>query len=128
MHVTVETDEPIATVDITDQVSSAIPTDSTGQCTIFVEHTTAGVLIQENEPRLRSDIESILETIVPDSTYAHDELDGNARAHLQSMLLGPSLTIPIVDGDLLLGTWQSIMLVDCDGPRTRRITVTTVEQ
>lgn len=55
--------------------------------------------------------------------YGHDEIDDNADAHLRAMLLGESVSVPVVDGDLALGTWQSVLVVDCDGPRTRSIEV-----
>lgn len=128
MHLQVETDAHTTTVDVTDSVREAIPGDcASGICTIFVEHTTAALVVQENEPRLCGDVESFLVDLVPDEGHAHDALDGNADSHLRATLLGPSVTVPVRDGDLELGTWQSILLVECDGPRTRRLSVTTVE-
>jgi secondary thiamine-phosphate synthase enzyme len=56
--------------------------------------------------------------------YEHDELDNNAASHLRAILLGESVSVPIVDGGLSLGTWQSILFVECDGPRSRRVSVT----
>ncbi|WP_247000119.1 secondary thiamine-phosphate synthase enzyme YjbQ [Halosolutus gelatinilyticus] len=124
---TVETDDRLTTVDVTDRIADAVPAElRSGTCTAFVRHTTAGLVVQENEPRLRGDIESFLRDLVPDEGYAHDELDGNADSHLRATLLGPDVTIPIVDGDLTLGTWQSILLVECDGPRTREVSATIV--
>ncbi|RXK51362.1 secondary thiamine-phosphate synthase enzyme YjbQ [Halorientalis pallida] len=120
----VSTDERVTTVDITDRVASQLPTDATGTCTVFVEHTTAGISVNEAEPRLLDDIERVLEAIVPETGWDHDQLDGNADAHLRSMLLGRDVTVPVVDGTLALGTWQSVLLVECDGPRTRTVTVT----
>ncbi|MFB6164494.1 MAG: secondary thiamine-phosphate synthase enzyme YjbQ [Haloarculaceae archaeon] len=120
---TVETDDRLTTVDVTDRVAAALPADATGTCTIFVRHTTAGVLVNEAEPRLRADVETALADLVPETGWRHDELDGNADSHLRAMLLGPSETVPVREGDLALGTWQSIMLVECDGPRERAVTV-----
>jgi len=119
----VSTDERLTVVDITDQVSDAVPQDATGTCTVFVRHTTAGVSVNEAEPRLLGDIERALADIVPEEGWDHDRLDGNADAHLRSMLLGRSVTVPVVDGELDVGTWQSVLLVECDGPRTRTVTV-----
>jgi secondary thiamine-phosphate synthase enzyme len=119
----VRTDERVTTVDITDRVASAIPDDATGTCTVFVEHTTAGVSVNEAESRLLGDIERALTELVPESGWDHDEIDDNADAHLRTMLLGRDVTVPLEDGALGLGTWQSILLVECDGPRTRRVTV-----
>lgn len=127
MRIQVETDARTTTVAVTDRVADAIPSAcDTGSCTVFVEHTTAALVIQENEPRLREDIEKILADLVPDEGHGHDQLDGNADAHLRAMMLGPSVTVPIRDGSLALGTWQSILLVECDGPRTRQLSVTAI--
>jgi secondary thiamine-phosphate synthase enzyme len=119
----VNTGDRIATVEFTDEVEKAVPSDAEGTCTVFVRHTTAGVSVNEAEPRLLADIERVLADLVPESGWDHDELDGNADAHLRSLLLGRSVTVPVVDGSLDLGTWQSILLVECDGPRTREVTV-----
>jgi secondary thiamine-phosphate synthase enzyme len=119
----VNTGDRIATVEFTDEVEKAVPSDAEGTCTVFVRHTTAGVSVNEAEPRLLDDIERVLADLVPESGWDHDELDGNADAHLRSLLLGRSVTVPVVDGSLDLGTWQSILLVECDGPRTREVTV-----
>lgn len=127
MDLTVETESHLTTVDVTDRIAAAVPDDcESGTCTAFVEHTTAGLVVQENEPRLRGDLESFLRDLVPDEGHAHDELDGNADSHLRAALIGPDVTIPVDDGELALGRWQSVLLVECDGPRTRTVSVTTV--
>ncbi|SDQ98372.1 secondary thiamine-phosphate synthase enzyme [Natronobacterium texcoconense] len=127
MEFPVETDSRLTTVDVTDRVAEAVPDDlESGTCTAFVRHTTSGLVVQENEPRLREDLESFLSDLVPDEGHAHDQLDGNADSHLRATLLGPDVTVPVEDGQLALGTWQSILLVECDGPRTRTVSVTTV--
>lgn len=127
MAFSVETDARLTSVDITDQLAAAIPNDlSTGIATAFVEHTTAGLIVQENESRLRGDLEGFFDDLVPDDGHAHDQLDGNADSHLRAALVGPDVTIPVRDGDLALGTWQSVFVLECDGPRTRTVSVTTV--
>lgn len=124
----VETDARLTTVDVTDRVAAAIPDDlESGTATAFVEHTTAGLTVQENESRLRGDLESFLRDLVPDEGHAHDELDGNADSHLRATLIGPDVTIPVEGGDLALGTWQSVLLVECDGPRIRTVAVSTAD-
>ena len=124
----VETDARLTTVDVTDRVAAAIPDDlESGTATAFVEHTTAGLTVQENESRLRGDLESFLRDLVPDEGHAHDELDGNADSHLRATLIGPDVTIPVEDGELALGTWQSVLLVECDGPRIRTVAVSTAD-
>ena len=126
MEFTVETDEAVDVVDVTAAVEDAVPADvERGTCLVFVGHTTAGVTINEAEAGLRSDLRAALERLAPsDEEYRHDRIDDNAAAHLRATLLGSSVTIPIEDGTLALGTWQSILFVECDGPRTRRLRVT----
>lgn len=126
MPLHVETESRLTTVDVTDRVRAAVEDCEHGVATVFVEHTTAALVIQENEPRLRGDLESFVSGLVPDEGHAHDELDGNADSHLRAAVFGPSVTVPIEDGDLALGQWQSIFLLECDGPRRRRLSVRTV--
>ena len=123
MSIEVDTTDRVDVVDVTAAVREAIGDDvERGVCTVFVRHTTAGVIVNEHERRLLADVERALERLVPRGEgYGHDEIDDNADAHLRAMLLGESVSVPIVDGDLALGTWQSVLVVDCDGPRTRSI-------
>ena len=121
--VTVETDCKTTVIDITDRIAARLPTEAEGVCTVFVRHTTAGVIVNEAERRLLEDLAEGLETLVPDEGWAHDALDGNADSHVRAMLVGESTTVPVSEGELQLGRWQSILLVECDGPRTRSIDV-----
>ncbi|WP_251331197.1 secondary thiamine-phosphate synthase enzyme YjbQ [Haloplanus pelagicus] len=123
MEFTVSTDTRLDVVDVTDRVAAAVPAGTDGTVTVFVEHTTAGVTINEAEPRLLSDVRTVLADLVPDDGWAHDELDGNADSHLRALLLGPSETVPVAGGDLALGRWQSVLFVECDGPRERTVRV-----
>jgi secondary thiamine-phosphate synthase enzyme len=108
-------------------VAAAVPDGlDAGVCTVFVPHTTAGVVVNENESRLLSDVERLLAELAPrGDDYDHDAIDDNADAHLRATLLGSSVSIPVEDGELALGTWQSVLFAECDGPRTRRLEVTT---
>jgi secondary thiamine-phosphate synthase enzyme len=119
----VRTDDRLDVVDATDRIEGALPDDAEGTCTVFLRHTTAGVVVNEAESRLLEDVVSFLSDLVPDEGWAHDRLDGNADSHLRALLLGPSETIPVSGGELDLGTWQSVLLVECDGPRTRTVDV-----
>jgi len=121
MEFTVSTDARLDIVDVTDRVAAAV--EGEGTATVFVDHTTAGVVINEAEPRLLEDMRTFLSDLVPDEGWRHDELDGNADSHLRAMLLGPSATVPVVDGEPELGRWQSVLLVECDGPRERTVRV-----
>lgn len=129
MQLDVRTGERIDVVDVTDRVADAVPDDlESGACTVFVPHTTAGVVVNENEHGLLTDLEDALESLVPrGESYGHDSIDDNADAHLRAVLLGESVTVPVADGELALGTWQSVLFVDCDGPRTRRLRVVVTD-
>ncbi len=113
-------------IDITDRVRAIVKESGIkdGICIIFTRHTTSGITVNENERGLRNDILGLLETLVPENkSYAHNQIDNNADAHLRAVLLGNSVTIPIEDGHLVLGTWQSIFFVELDGPRNRSVTI-----
>lgn len=89
---------------------------------IFVPHATAGIILNESaDPNIKIDFLKAIEKIIPKrANYLHDRIDRNAAAHIKSALIGSSLTIPIHDGKPYLGTWQSIMFCEFDGPRSRR--------
>ncbi len=109
------------------EIVESIDIDS-GICVIFTKHTTTGIIINENEPGLKSDILMLLNELIPKGKgYLHDRIDDNAHSHLRSVVLGSSVTIPIEKGNLALGTWQSIFFVECDGPRRREVSVKVVE-
>ncbi len=125
----VKTGKRIELVNITSKVGEAVRESKIreGLVNIFVPHTTTGLLINEDEPNLRRDIDEILERLVPlDAPYKHNRIDDNAHAHLRSILLSHFLTIPLAGGELKLGTWQSIMLCEFDGPRTRHVIIQVV--
>jgi secondary thiamine-phosphate synthase enzyme len=119
----VSTDDRLQAVDITDRVEATLPADTDGTCTAVSRHTTAGIVVNEAERRLMDDIETFLADVVPDEGWRHDEIDDNADAHLRALLCGHSETLPVRDGSLDTGTWQSVLLVECDGPRTRTVEV-----
>jgi secondary thiamine-phosphate synthase enzyme len=95
-----------------------------GLCHVYVPHTTAGVMINENaDPAVCHDILEVLDRLVPwEAGYHHAE--GNAAAHIKSVLVGTSQAIPIRDGKLALGTWQGIFFCEFDGPRARQMVLT----
>ncbi|WP_340099215.1 secondary thiamine-phosphate synthase enzyme YjbQ [Salinibaculum salinum] len=120
---TVSTDDRLTVVNITDRVEEELSADASGTATVFVEHTTAAIVVNEAEQRLLSDFEDALAELVQDEGWAHDDIDDNADSHIRSLLLGPGETIPVEDGQVALGTWQSVLLVECDGPRERTVRV-----
>lgn len=118
----VETEQREELRDITPAVQERLPDMDNGLCHLFVQHTTAGLTINEAETNLMGDMEAFLESLAPQGDgYDHDRIDNNADAHLRSMLLGSSVSVPIVGGDLDLGTWQQILFFEGDGPRTRTV-------
>jgi len=121
--ITVETEGRTECINITDRVAAALPDDADGVCTVFSQHTTMGVVVNEAESRLLDDLATALDRLVPDDGWQHDEIDDNGDSHVRAMLVGESATVPVVDGDLQLGRWQSLLAVECDGPRSRTVTV-----
>lgn len=124
MNIEVQTSQETELVDITERVKEIVRGAGArdGFCVIHALHTTTGIIVNENEARLREDILSALDKAVPKGAgYQHDQIDHNAHSHLRAILLGPSATIPIENGSLALGTWQSIFLVELDGPRKRTV-------
>ena len=119
----VTTDDRLQAIDITDRVEDALPADAGGAWTVRSRHTTAGVVVNEAESRLMDDIETVLADVVPDEGWRHDEIDDNADSHLRALLCGSGETLPVRDGRLDVGTWESVVLVECDGPRTRTMEV-----
>ena len=118
--------------DITSQVNQEVVQSGVknGIVTVFVPGSTGGVTTIEFEWGLISDLQQMFERVIPTNiAYKHDLRwgDGNGYAHVRASLLGPSLTVPLVDGRLTLGTWQQIVFVDFDNrPRSRRLIVQIV--
>ena len=98
-----------------------------GLCTVFVAHSTCGVTTIEYEPGCNEDLNRILDTIAPQhDRYAHNErnADTNGHSHAKAGLIGPSVTVPYRNGELLLGVWQKIVCIDFDDrPRSRKLVV-----
>jgi len=122
----IATDAACELVDITDRVRQEVAQAGlrAGAVLVYSPHTTAGVTIQENaDPDVRHDLLLALENAIPDApprgTYRHAE--GNSPAHVKTALVGASQLVPVAEGELQLGTWQGIFLVECDGPRRRKV-------
>ena len=96
-----------------------------GQATFFVAGSTAGLTTVEYEPGLVKDLQELFERLAPEGKHYHHEEawhDGNGFSHVRASLLKPSLTVPVVDGKLTLGTWQQVVLIDFDNrPRSREV-------
>jgi len=117
-------------VDITEQVKRAVKESGIKQgiCQIYTPHATCAIIINENyDPNVCTDTINALNNLIPEGKWLHDRVDNNAAAHIKSAILGPSETIPINDGKLILGTWQSPMLCDFDGPRQRKVIINIIK-
>lgn len=107
-------------IDITAMINNEIDIES-GIVNVFSKHSTSAIVVNENERGLLKDLELMLSDLVSDKySWQHDRIDNNAKSHLKSFLLSSSETIPVLDGKLDLGTWQSVFFVELDGPRNNR--------
>lgn len=129
MDVNVDTSVREEFIEITRDVARAVLASGLqeGLAVVCCPHTTAGLTINENaDPDVTRDMLDVLQRLVPcDDGYRHCE--GNADAHVKASLMGSSVTIPVRQGELQLGTWQGVYLCEFDGPRSRNVHVTTVE-
>jgi len=111
-------------VDITHRVAEVVGDAGDGLCHVYVPHTTAAVVINEHaDPDVARDLTAAYEAMVPQMKFAHAE--GNSDAHLMATVLGSSVTVALEGGRLRLGTWQGIFFVELDGPRSRKVWVST---
>ncbi|WP_295725707.1 secondary thiamine-phosphate synthase enzyme YjbQ [uncultured Methanobrevibacter sp.] len=108
-------------IDISSKINEKIDINE-GIVNIFSKHSTSAIAVNENESGLLEDLELMLKDLVSDKySWQHDLIDNNAKSHLKSFLLSSSETIPISNGKLDLGTWQSVFFIELDGPRKDRI-------
>ena len=133
----IDTQKPIEFIDITDQVKECVRQAglTNGMAMVYSRHTTAAVKINENEPLLLQDMEDFLERIAPrHANYRHNDFTirtvnmnedecPNGHAHCQQLFLSAGETIPLIGGDLQLGKWQSVFLIELDHPRPREVVV-----
>ncbi|RMF82969.1 MAG: YjbQ family protein [Nitrospirae bacterium] len=116
-------------IDITEEVRRAVAASGVrdGVCCLYAQGATAAIMVQENwDASVRTDVVQCLRKLIPQGVWLHDRQDGNGDAHLKAGIVGPSETIPIIDGELGLSTWQNVFLCDFDGPRRRRTVVCTI--
>lgn len=116
-------------IDITASIENLVSQSgiTTGICHVYVQGATAGIMIQENwDTSVQDDVIAVLKKLIPQGIWQHDRQDGNGDAHLKSGIVGPSETIPIIQGKPGLSTWQNIFLCEFDGPRQQRKVVVTL--
>jgi len=110
-------------VDLTDQVEAVIRRSRVkeGLCSLFVTHTTAALTTGEVGEGTEDDLLEVVEKLIPRIRFRHAHDPAHAWSHMAASLLGPALAIPVSAGKLVLGTWQSVLLVELDGPRERHV-------
>ena len=127
MEFVVETREGKEAVDVTGEVAAIVARSgvASGLCHVMVLHSTAALVVNEaDDPNIGRDVVTALDRAVPDHAgWLHDRIDDNAHAHIKASVLGPSETLAVEGGELVLGTWQRLLLFEFDGPRKRRVSV-----
>ncbi len=131
MHktITIQTHQREVLIDITSQVKAVIRDSGVrhGLVNVYAQGATAAIMIQENwDDSVQTDVINLLQKMIPNGVWQHDKQDGNGDAHLKSGLVGPSESIPVIDGEPGLSTWQNIFFCEYDGPRQERHIVVTV--
>jgi len=129
-EISLQTERRTQLLDITDQVERALNgVNGAAAALVYVPHTTAGVTINEDiDPELTTDLETAMEKIVEDGwSWRHDDADGpNAPSHMRASLISPEVLVPLQEGKLALGRYQGIFFCEFDGPRERKVYVTTL--
>lgn len=116
-------------IDITRDVARVVERSNVrdGIVAVYAQGATAAIMIQENwDDSVQTDVLSLLRQLIPRGVWLHDQQDGNGDAHLKAGLVGPSETIPVIDGRLGLSRWQNIFFCEFDGPRSERTVICTV--
>ena len=127
--ITISTPEREILVDITARVEAVVKASAIrdGLVNIYAQGATGAIMIQENwDDSVQTDVVNLLRKMIPRGVWLHDAQDGNGDSHLKSCLVGPSETVPLIDGKLGLSTWQNIFFCEFDGPRQERRIVCTV--
>lgn len=123
----VKTSQRVESRNITDEVLNVVRGKMGRILHVFTPHTTCGIVINEDaDPHVMEDVLEALDRLVP-RDYSYKHLEGNAEAHVKSILTGCSVTVPFSKGSPVLGTWQGIFLMEFDGPRERKVFITLVE-
>jgi len=127
--ITIRTQEREELVDITAEVTAIVQSSGVrnGLVNVYAQGATGAIMIQENwDDSVQTDVVHLLQKLIPRGIWLHDRQDGNGDSHLKSGLVGPSETIPLIEGRLGLSRWQNIFFCEFDGPRRERTIVCTV--
>ena len=127
----ISTDKSNGLYDITGYIEQIVSESNIdcGTVNVYAQGATAAIMIQENwDDSVQTDVVNLLSKLIPSGVWEHDKQDGNGDAHLKAGIVGPSETIPIINGKIGLSTWQNIFFCEFDGPRqSRNIVVTVIE-
>ena len=126
MELIVKTNDSREVIDITDTVQQHVSADAQA-VTVFVAHTTCAVTTADLDPGTDQDLLDAVWEMIPKLHYRHPHNPAHVPAHLASSIIGPSVTTPVNDGKLILGTWQRIVLVELDGPRERNLVIANLK-
>lgn len=128
MELVIATNKPKEVVDITDTINEVLAKQNmtSAACLVFVKHTTACVTTADLDPGTDEDMLDAFEVIMPKLNYRHPHNPRHVTDHILSSIIGPSVTVPIVNGELDLGTWQRVVLIELDGPRERQVVITVI--
>jgi secondary thiamine-phosphate synthase enzyme len=126
LEIRVKTSQRVESKDITNEVLNAVRGNTGRILHVYTPHTTCGIVINEDaDPNVMQDVMEALNRMVPRS-YPYKHMEGNADAHIKSILTGCSVTVPFSEETPALGTWQGIFLMEFDGPRERKVLITLV--
>jgi len=128
-EINVSSQERYQLIDITDEVEKIVKQSGVkdGLVLLFVPHSTAGILLTENEKSLKEDWLDFLKKLVSGFDFQHNRIDDNADSHLLSGFIGQERILPLKGGQIIRGTWQQIFLLELDGPRKRKIIVKIIK-
>ena len=124
MRISVRTDQKRQIIDITDQVNGRLK--GGGLVNVLALHTTAAITLADLDPGTDQDFLEAIDAMTPRKNWRHPHEPGHFPDHLWSTMLGPSISLPFADGQLLLGAWQRLILVELDGPRDRQLELTVI--
>lgn len=124
-QLSIQTHKKREVIDITSEIETHIPKKGEGICTIFVMHTTAAITTADLDPGTDLDLLDAIEKIIPKLSYRHPHDPSHTPDHISASLIGASIMVPFKDGQLVLGTWQRIILLEFDGPRERTIIISS---
>ena len=127
---TVSSNQKHQVLDVTDEVARIVKSAAVkdGLCGVYIPHATAAITVNENDdPNIGVDLMRALGKMIPEHDgWLHDRVDDNAASHIKAAIVGPSVTIPIIDGKMALGTWQNVFVCEFDGPRSSRKVIVSV--